>query len=708
MEAVRKELPPYSSVPLEMKALHQWVLWKIENRDSKPTKVPFSVSGSRADVTNPITWSSFSEVIATFNQGHYDGIGFVFSEHDELCGIDLDKCVDKITGSIAPPSLDVISTFDSYSELSPSGEGVHIIVRARVPQGGNRKDKVEIYDRNRFFTVTGAKLLLSSDSIGERQSQLNTFHSNLFPREKEKVLQLKPSPVTSDDELLIARASRARNGAKFQTLYSGDFSNYASQSEAVLALLSLISFYTDDRLQIERIFKKSLLYSNDWVTKWERLGQKEIDKALASRSGRASFQSTIRHQDGLEAVESPERKKKDRATYSDYCSLLEQNFGIARRDIFSNRLMVLHEGQWRGVFEGQILGRLKSVARDNDYFNHSATEDHLQNFINEKEPELLVEIPEWDGLDRLHAIAQAVNVTNCSKAHFEEFLKEWGGRMFLRLKNPQEQNRCLILFGNQNIGKDFLIETLTGGLGSFAKNLLIRGNDDEKELSMSLSSGLVMRISEFDRTAKLDAATLKDIITKPYADFRAPYGRDIERRELRCSFIASCNTLDIFRDCTGNRRFMLFEIAGDRGEAIKFDYPSSKSDQLQILAQMKTLGEAGFTASKEAQEIMKRYIDFRTPEDPVELLLFDFDQLILDKSKTMLGRIKFTNLELENEFQQLSKLHGYPPKRIRSYLKDSGRAWKDNKSRGYQLLDKVTEVTDERKEVSPYVSPLFI
>jgi primase-polymerase (primpol)-like protein len=68
----------------------------------------------------------------------------------------------------------------------------------------------------------------------------------------------------SDAEIVL-RARRARNGAKFERLYDrGDTAGYASHSEADLALASMLSFWTQDPAQIDRIFASSALVRDKW------------------------------------------------------------------------------------------------------------------------------------------------------------------------------------------------------------------------------------------------------------------------------------------------------------------------------------------------------------------------------------------------------------------------------------------------------------
>ncbi len=147
------------NIPDELKARPQWVVWKAVGE--KPDKVPFSArSGRKASSTDLMTWSTFEEALEAYEDGEYAGLGFVFSSADPYTGIDLDNCVNE-DGEIAVWALEIIRYFDSYTELSCTAGGLHIIVRGEIPN--RRKGDVEVYSSKRFFTVTGHVVEVAGD-----------------------------------------------------------------------------------------------------------------------------------------------------------------------------------------------------------------------------------------------------------------------------------------------------------------------------------------------------------------------------------------------------------------------------------------------------------------------------------------------------------------------------------------------------------------
>jgi hypothetical protein len=141
------------AIPEDLSSKTIWLRWKLEERNGKTTKVPYRANGKGMAKTNdPNTWSSFEEA-AQSKTG--DGIGCVVK--DGLVVIDLDKIRDPASGVIEPWAQAIIDECASYTEISPSKRGVHIWVRGEVPAGGNRKGRMEMYDRSspRYMTVTG-------------------------------------------------------------------------------------------------------------------------------------------------------------------------------------------------------------------------------------------------------------------------------------------------------------------------------------------------------------------------------------------------------------------------------------------------------------------------------------------------------------------------------------------------------------------------
>src|SRR5829696_5541347 len=304
---------------LDTKDLRQWLCWRIEERDGEPTKVPYGPrTGQRADSTAPETWGGYDEAVTAYEEHSYDGIGFVFTPDDDLCGVDLDKCVDPETGEIEPWARIIIEELDSYTEISPSGTGVHVLVRATLPEGRNRKGRFETYDRDRYFTVTGKHLAGTPETIEGRQEELRAVVGRVFGEESTKG-HAKPVAATelvdnglSDSEVL-EKALAASNGARFSRLWNGDTEEYSSHSEADLALCGMLAFWTGgDASRIDSLFRQSGLYREKWERKDYR--NRTITEALSGKTDFYKAPKTVELADGTE--DKPE-EREDRRNQAD-------------------------------------------------------------------------------------------------------------------------------------------------------------------------------------------------------------------------------------------------------------------------------------------------------------------------------------------------------------------------------------------------------
>ena len=169
----------FANIPDEMKAHPNFVLYKLENRGgAKPAKVPYSVHGDMAKVNDPSTCATFEEVMRVFQNGGYDGIGFVF-ENTPFIGIDIDGCYDE-QGTLSEAATDAWHLAQSYTELSQSDKGLHIIMRGTLPPGERRNTQTgfEMYGHGspRYFAMTG-NVGQQTLPIRECQAAISEIHA---------------------------------------------------------------------------------------------------------------------------------------------------------------------------------------------------------------------------------------------------------------------------------------------------------------------------------------------------------------------------------------------------------------------------------------------------------------------------------------------------------------------------------------------------
>jgi primase-polymerase (primpol)-like protein len=232
------------------------------------SKVPYRVDGRRASSTNPDDWTSFDEACQKYasGQGQYNGVGFVFRAGGGIVGVDLDHVVGD-DGKLELWAVRVVRAFDSYTEYSVSGHGLHIICLGSIPDGkGHRREPIEIYSGARYFTVSG-RIYGELRTLRDAQTEIDRL---LQWMKREEPKPQKTTPRVSaclDDRKLLHRAASARNGYKFARLWQGDTSDYGGDdSRADIALLSMLLFWTNgDVPRADALFRQSGLCRDKWL-----------------------------------------------------------------------------------------------------------------------------------------------------------------------------------------------------------------------------------------------------------------------------------------------------------------------------------------------------------------------------------------------------------------------------------------------------------
>ena len=269
-------------VPAALRRLEQWVVWRSEETARGPTKVPYQPRrpGKRASTRERANWSDLeAAVTAMRTHGDLAGIGFVLTAADPFVGIDLDNVIDPSTGAVAPLAARAIRRLDTYTETSPSGTGVHLILEGSLAGlVGRKHGNVEVYEEGRYLTVTGA-VLGGHDRIEARQAEFEAFHAFAFPQrvpgrgaprdDSEPGPSVLPEGFEDAAEMsdyeLLDRMFASRYGGEIEALYEGETEGYPSHSEADLALASHLAWWTGyDRERADRIFRGSELYRTKW------------------------------------------------------------------------------------------------------------------------------------------------------------------------------------------------------------------------------------------------------------------------------------------------------------------------------------------------------------------------------------------------------------------------------------------------------------
>ena len=321
--------PQFDAMPAELTALPQWVMWRLDWRDEKWAKPPFSAqTGKAAKPNDPATWTDFATCKSKFDRSrNFDGIGFVFSPNDPYVGIDLDDAFDG-AGTLKSWAAEIVATLGTYTEISPSGTGLKLILRGKLPAGckhkhkiGNESDgEIEVYDRGRYFTMMGRRWETAPATCEDRQDQLVAMlerFSMMPPVATTKATLYRNGKISESEIIQLAMA--AKNGEKFSKLWNGDISEFGDdESRADQALCNMLAFWFGrDKEKMDAAFRRSVLYRKKWerTDYRERTLRKAIDSCTevyigsngSNRSKPAKIAATPSVELTAEAVDDPHR-----------------------------------------------------------------------------------------------------------------------------------------------------------------------------------------------------------------------------------------------------------------------------------------------------------------------------------------------------------------------------------------------------------------
>lgn len=341
-----------NKVPEELLEFNNWVAWELRKNPSnpaKPKKMPINPNtGSNASVKDASTWGDYQGAIQRAEMIH-GGIGFMFGEPGKPCGIagiDLDDCVDGDDEGhvfLTPEATEIVKLMDSYTEYSPSGQGLHILFRLSRSlhdiepsiKTGRKNDKqgIEIYDSGRYLTFTGY-VYGEPKAIADRTEQAQAVLEKYFapaslPPTVNSQSMFFNAPET--DSELWEKMFNFQNGtgARIRRLYQGDISDYSSWSQADMALCCYLAYATNkDYARIDSMFRQSGLMRPKWDEMHgnQTYGQMTISKAIAMTPDYIPEVHTQRIGDKAGQVSAPKQEAQPEIKFSFNAEYVDSGF----------------------------------------------------------------------------------------------------------------------------------------------------------------------------------------------------------------------------------------------------------------------------------------------------------------------------------------------------------------------------------------------
>ncbi len=553
----------------------RWVNYRMVTLKGKVTKIPYSVTGAKASSTDPATWATYADALKVSPQ-----VGIVFTPDQLLLGIDIDHCLKG--NKIIHEQKEIIEAFikeaDTYTEISPSGEGLHLFLELDAPLvlTAHKKAPFEAYTSGRYFTVTnnayGAHRPVRRVSTVEALKILSIIG---YPWEKieEKADASSASqvnrgtvPESLTDEALLRKMFAAKNGNHIHFVYDGDLSTYKDDASAAdMALLSHLAFWTrKDATQMERIWLSSPLGSRKKTQTRKDYRDRSIAKAIkdcttiyesqAQKIEKANPELDLLYSLGRGGekiftmnTENIHRILKGHAEFA----------GRLRFDAFRNVIDIRPENEWRPFGNGdeiQIQTRISilfpcfgkvgkemiydaviKTARDN-------TVDSALDYIR---------AIKWDGKARLDSwLTETYGVEN--NAYHTAVGANWLKGLVKRIAFPGcKFDYVIVLEGPQGSKKSTSLAVLGG-----AWHVETTMSTDSKDFFMQFQGKAIIEFSEGETMSRTEVKKMKAIITTQVDRYRAPYSRTTEDFARRCVFAMTTNQEEYLKDETGNRRWL--------------------------------------------------------------------------------------------------------------------------------------------------------
>lgn len=639
------------AIPESLRRRPQWLVWRFEGQagGKKPRKVPYyaaggrrqGVQGSDADRASLVPFDA--ACVSADLQG-MEGLGFAFLPGDGLIGIDLDAVIDADSGEISERASRIVEACGSYTELSPSGRGLHIIVAGEIPDSFKSNDiGVEVFCGRQFFTFTGRVWPGSATDVRPIDEGVLRRLRATVDAAKGRARFSTPSPVPAAGD----KQAKVESALAFVSPDVG-YNDWIAVGMSIRAELGEGGFDVWDRWSgRSQKYPGSKQVAQHWRSFPESAHEGPLYRLATDAGWRAPRQprkgKTATPPESAPAAPSAPPPEDDDA----WRALLirrgeEQRLVDCRENVF---LFLEHHPQWKGVirldefankvvklrlppFEGAALGEwdradtfrlgmwlaqherllIRSIDSLTTAVNATAT-------LHPHHPvRAWLDGLTWDGTPRLDMwIEDALGSEPSKRVYHALAGRYWMLGMVARIYEPGCIMRSmLILEGEQQRGKSTALAILGGEW--YSETPFVIG---DKDAYQSLRGKMLYEIAELDAFNRAESTKVKAFVSSRVDNYRASYddrSRDWPRQVV---FAGTTNQDEYFKDSTGNTRFWPVRV-GD----LDFDVLRSNRDQLFAEAvQRYKSGERRYPTPEEEREHFRPEQDAREIADPWESMI---------------------------------------------------------------------------------------
>lgn len=596
-----------ASVPTAMRDLPQWLLWRLESYagDKKPRKVPYYVSGRKRTGTQGSLddrgeLTSFEIALTHLARGHFSGLGFAFLPGDGLVGIDIDGAIDA-DGVVSDRCQAIIDACASYTELSPSGRGVHIICHGDTQTFKDNRIGVEVFCGRQYFTVTGRAwpgaapqvVALADKTLGRLKATVRGAKAAApkpaapppggdLANRLESALQAISADLGHDDWVFVGmglKAALGDAGFRLWDYWSGKGAKYPGSE----ALQRKWASFSNSGVTEATVFKMAV------DAGWRPPKAAKAPKQAKTTPSRAEAQAPERAPDAeLDDGDDPPPRPKAEPWRKRLLRTSEGGIKDCRENVFT---FLTNHPDLLGLlgcdeFAHRVM-KLKAPPWDSEVGEWSTNDDYLLGFWLAQRERLTVRseatlvagvgmaafaarfhpvlryldaLPAWDGTERLgHWLA------DCLGAVADDYTRLVGSwfvmGMVKRVRDPGcQMDYMVVLEGLQGKRKSTALRCLAVRDEWFADTPVRVGTPDAV---LSIAGKWLYEIAELDSFNRAEATAVKSYVSSREDRVREPYARRFVDRKRSGVFAGTTNQSEYFKDPTGARRFWPVACDGD-------------------------------------------------------------------------------------------------------------------------------------------------
>ncbi|MBG9987872.1 hypothetical protein HZY88_02645 [Aerococcaceae bacterium DSM 111176] len=692
-----EEITGYEAIPDEMKVYPNWVVYKKEiatdsannpkvNEHGEPkyTKVPYDPKTKRlASSTDKNTWGDFHSALAV--ETEFDGLGFMFSE-SPFMGVDLDDVREQIADYESGNENNIVGEFHNqlktYMEVSPSGNGIHFILKGTLPEGKRKIGDVEMYDKARYFTVTGEQMGDYDEINPNGTEAVKSLHFKYLGAENNissnfNNFEAIPSYGNGlNAEEVLQALKKSKDGDKWiELLTHGDWHKYGyhSRSDAELAVVSKLGFFSNyDKHVMDEICKSSILIDEKWERPSSPTKVYTLAKVIANRPKDGGYKAKndfnlkikdkttdmkqLKHNAQPPTLEDFDKKNAHVLPDKNGVLWYLHEFASEREPEVRLVKKYYNYENMANIVTDMIYNEFSEVVEYSNEGSHEMVDDPYISEMYSKISQLYIDVPQKDlyhivnnlgRKDSYHPIKQLIESVEWDKqeridvffidyfglsdtSYHREATRKWFIGAITRLYEPGVKfDMVPIIRGAQGVGKTTAIERLAFGLDYY---LSLNGEKvSDKDTMQLLRDSWLVELEELEFLSNNTDGSIKKFFSSRDDKYREPYGKSQRNYKRHSVFIGTVNNKSFLTDKTGNRRYYPLVIEDDSQGKYQVFSNLTKDVVHQIWAEALTYykDKEGLVCSPETENAFDVIRGNVMEEDVTEQTLVDFLNLEL-------------------------------------------------------------------------------